>query len=67
MFLSEKRWFSLLFAEGYLTPRGWALQLDWGSPPVPLVPQEVRHLPLQSNQGIFSYCKNYSDFLKAPL
>ncbi|EDL65100.1 hypothetical protein BSG1_07219 [Bacillus sp. SG-1] len=31
MFLSEKKVTFLLFAEGYLTPRGWVLQLDWGS------------------------------------
>ncbi|EDL64142.1 hypothetical protein BSG1_15785 [Bacillus sp. SG-1] len=43
MFLSEKKGAFLLFAEGYLTPRGWALELD-----VPLIPQEVTHLPLQS-------------------
>ncbi|EDL64600.1 hypothetical protein BSG1_09041 [Bacillus sp. SG-1] len=28
---SKKRGSFLLFDEGYLTPRGWALQLDWGS------------------------------------
>ncbi|TYR73387.1 hypothetical protein FZC79_18960 [Rossellomorea vietnamensis] len=28
MFLREKRRSFLLFSEGYLTPRGWALKLD---------------------------------------
>ncbi|MGD6964990.1 hypothetical protein ACQCVP_01005 [Rossellomorea vietnamensis] len=31
MFQSEKKRSFLLFALGYLTPRDWALQLDWGS------------------------------------
>jgi hypothetical protein len=28
MFLREKKAVSLLFSEGYLTPRGWVLELD---------------------------------------
>ncbi|MGD6965230.1 hypothetical protein ACQCVP_02225 [Rossellomorea vietnamensis] len=31
MFRIEKRWSFLLFDAGYLIPRGWALELDWGS------------------------------------
>ncbi|MGD6966546.1 hypothetical protein ACQCVP_08965 [Rossellomorea vietnamensis] len=31
MFRREKKEVFLLFSLGYLTPRGWALQLDWGS------------------------------------
>ncbi|MGD6966549.1 hypothetical protein ACQCVP_08980 [Rossellomorea vietnamensis] len=31
MFRREKKANFLLFSLGYLTPRGWALQLDWGS------------------------------------
>ncbi|MGD6965313.1 hypothetical protein ACQCVP_02645 [Rossellomorea vietnamensis] len=30
MFRREKKANFLLFSSGYLTPRGWALQLDWG-------------------------------------
>ncbi|MGD6968012.1 hypothetical protein ACQCVP_16415 [Rossellomorea vietnamensis] len=44
MFRREKKAVFLLFSSGYLTPRGWALELD-GT----LVPQEVTHLPFQSN------------------
>ncbi|TYS17078.1 hypothetical protein FZC78_10690 [Rossellomorea vietnamensis] len=45
---SKKRRSFLLFDAGYLTPRGWALQLDFGVSPVPLVLQEVTRLTLQS-------------------